>query len=66
MVKMMGFESAGGGQPRAGKDLPTRIRFNAMSKLVAKYPHYVNQYFMKRTFEFIDGDARDILGIKYY
>ena len=39
--------------------------FNALRKLVAKYPLYVNQYFMKRASEFMDGYARDVLGIKY-
>ena len=34
--------------------------------MVAKYPLYVNQYFMKRTNEFMDGYTRDVFGIEYY
>jgi hypothetical protein len=40
--------------------------FSALRKSVAKYPLYVNQYFMKRANEFMDGYARDVLGIEYY
>ena len=39
---------------------------NTLRKSVAKYPLYVNQYFMKRANEFMDGYARDVIGIKYY
>ena len=40
--------------------------FSALRKSVAKYPLYANQYFMKRANEFMDGYARDVLGIEYY
>jgi len=40
--------------------------FSDLRKLVAKYPLYVNQYFMKRANKFMDGYARDVIGVEYY
>ena len=40
--------------------------FGALRKSAAKYPLYVDQYFMKRADEFMDGYAQDVLGIEYY
>ena len=40
--------------------------FNAKCKSMATYPLYVNQYFMKLANEFMNGYARNVLGIKYY
>ena len=40
--------------------------FMAMRRSVRRYPYYVNQFFMKRAKEFMDGYARSVLNIEYY
>lgn len=40
--------------------------FKALCRSVQKHSLYVNQYFMRRAKEFMDGYAREVLGIEHY
>ncbi len=41
-------------------------RFGSMCKAARRYPHYVNQYFMRRAKTFMDGFAREVMDLEYY
>ena len=44
----------------------TEIGFQAMARASKKWPLYVNEFFMKRSKEFLDSVVKEALGIKHY
>lgn len=53
-------------EPTRQSEQLKKAKFGAMCKAARRYPHYVNQYFMRRAKIFMDTYAREVMDLEYY
>ena len=53
-------------EPTLQSEQLKKAKFGAMCKAARRYPHYVNQYFMRRAKKFMDTYAREVMDLEYY